>query len=113
MKMRGIVIFISAAMDNYSRAFKLRTGKLLWQARLPAGGQATPMTYRLRPNGKQYVVIAARGHALFKALIIVSSNRQGPSHLPTYPIYRKQLGRCAQYSIRALFAFFHLLIQIN
>ena len=34
----------------------------LWRARLPAGGQATPMTYRLRPDGRQYVVIAAGGH---------------------------------------------------
>ena len=30
-------------------------------ARLPTGGHATPMTYFV--NGKQYVVIAAGGHA--------------------------------------------------
>ena len=35
---------------------------MLWKARLPAGGQATPMTYRLRPDGRQFVVIAAGGH---------------------------------------------------
>jgi quinoprotein glucose dehydrogenase len=29
---------------------------------LPAGPQATPMTYRVRPGGRQYVVIAAGGH---------------------------------------------------
>jgi quinoprotein glucose dehydrogenase len=29
-------------------------------AELPAGGQATPMTYTVK--GKQYVVIAAGGH---------------------------------------------------
>lgn len=34
----------------------------LWKGRPPAGGQATPMTYRLRPDGRQYVVIAAGGH---------------------------------------------------
>jgi quinoprotein glucose dehydrogenase len=39
------------------------TGQTLWEARLPAGGQATPMTYYLAENGKQYVVIAAGGHA--------------------------------------------------
>jgi glucose dehydrogenase len=37
-------------------------GEELWKARLPAGGQATPMSYRVRPGGKQYVVIAAGGH---------------------------------------------------
>ena len=41
------LVFIGAAMDNYLRAFDLETGKELWKGRLPAGGQATPMTYRL------------------------------------------------------------------
>ncbi len=48
-------------MDNYLRAFDLDTGKELWKGRLPGGGQATPMTYRLREDGKQFVVIAAGG----------------------------------------------------
>lgn len=58
----GGLVFIGAAMDNYLRAFDAQTGEELWKGRLPAGGQATPMTYRLRPDGKQYVVIAAGGH---------------------------------------------------
>jgi quinoprotein glucose dehydrogenase len=58
----GGVIFIAAVMDNYLRAFDLEYGKMLWEARLPAGGQATPMTYFLEETGKQYVVIAAGGH---------------------------------------------------
>jgi glucose dehydrogenase len=49
-------------MDDYLRAFDLDTGAELWKAKLSAGGQATPMTYRLRPDGKQFVVIAAGGH---------------------------------------------------
>jgi PQQ enzyme repeat len=49
-------------MDNYLRAFDLETGKELWRGRLPAGGQATPMSYRLEENGRQFVVIAAGGH---------------------------------------------------
>jgi quinoprotein glucose dehydrogenase len=57
----GGVVFIGAAMDNYLRAFDAATGKELWKGRLPAGGQATPLTYTL--NGRQYVVIAAGGHA--------------------------------------------------
>jgi quinoprotein glucose dehydrogenase len=58
----GGLTFIGAATDGYLRAFKTQTGELLWQGRLPAGGQATPMTYRLRPDGKQFIVIAAGGH---------------------------------------------------
>lgn len=57
------LVFIGAALDNYLRAYDIHTGKELWRARLPAGGQATPMTYRLAKNGKQYVVIAAGGHS--------------------------------------------------
>ena len=53
------LVFIGAAMDNYLRAFDIETGEELWKGRLPAGGQATPMTYRLREDGRQYVVIAA------------------------------------------------------
>jgi len=59
----GSVIFMAAVMDNYLRAFDLRDGETLWEGRLPAGGQATPMTYFLEETGKQYVVIAAGGHA--------------------------------------------------
>nr|WP_279606807.1 hypothetical protein [Sphingobium yanoikuyae] len=54
-------MFIGATTDQYLRAFDLRTGKVLWKARLPAGAQATPMTYRGR-DGRQYVVITAGGH---------------------------------------------------
>ncbi len=58
----GGLVFIGAAMDNYLRAFDVETGKELWRGRLPASAQATPMTYRLREDGRQYVVIAAGGH---------------------------------------------------
>jgi quinoprotein glucose dehydrogenase len=58
----GGVVFIGAAMDNYLRALDIETGAELWKGRLPAGGQATPMTYRLREDGRQFVVIAAGGH---------------------------------------------------
>ncbi|HVH09901.1 MAG TPA: PQQ-binding-like beta-propeller repeat protein [Gemmatimonadales bacterium] len=56
------LVFIGSAMDDYLRAFDVETGTELWKGRLPAGGQAMPMTYRLRADGKQYVVIAAGGH---------------------------------------------------
>ncbi|HVN01875.1 MAG TPA: pyrroloquinoline quinone-dependent dehydrogenase [Caulobacteraceae bacterium] len=57
----GGLVFIGATLDNYLRAFEATTGKELWKGRLPAGGQATPMTYVWK--GRQYVVIAAGGHA--------------------------------------------------
>ena len=44
------------------RAFNKRTGKLLWQTKLPAAAFATPATYEV--NGKQYVVIACGGGKL-------------------------------------------------
>lgn len=56
----GGVVFLAATTDNVFRAIDLRTGKVLWQDELPAGGQATPMTYEA--NGRQYVVIMAGGH---------------------------------------------------
>lgn len=57
----GDVVFIGAALDDYLRAFDIKTGKELWKGRLPGGAQATPMTYQW--GGKQYVVIYAGGHA--------------------------------------------------
>ena len=53
-------VFTAASMDNVLRAFDSDTGRELWRYDLPAGGQATPMTYRL--DGRQYLVIAAGGH---------------------------------------------------
>jgi len=59
---RGGLVFIAAAMDDALRAFDVETGRELGKWALPAGGQATPMTYRVRKNGKQFVVICAGGH---------------------------------------------------
>lgn len=55
------VVFLAAAVDNYIRAYDLTTGAELWRGRLPAGGQATPMTY-LDSQGRQMVVLVAGGH---------------------------------------------------
>jgi quinoprotein glucose dehydrogenase len=63
----GGLVFIGAALDDYLRAFDSETGEELWKGRLPAGGQATPMTYRLRPGGRQFVVIAAGGHSQMRS----------------------------------------------
>jgi quinoprotein glucose dehydrogenase len=55
----GGLLFIAATKDEKFRAFDKKTGKVLWETKLPAGGYATPCTFMV--NGKQYVVIAAGG----------------------------------------------------
>ena len=78
----GGLVFIGAALDDYLRAFDSETGEELWRARLPAGGQATPMTYRVRDGGRQYVVIAAGGHAGLGSTLgdsLVAFSLGGPS----------------------------------
>lgn len=57
----GGVAFLSGTLDNYLRAYDVSTGKELGRWRLPAGGQATPMTYLSR-TGRQMVVVVAGGH---------------------------------------------------
>lgn len=57
----GGVAFLSGTLDYYLRAYDLTTGRELWKHRLPAGGQATPMSY-LGDDGRQYVLVAAGGH---------------------------------------------------
>jgi len=56
---KGGLIFIAATKDEKIRAFDKASGKVLWEAPLPAAGYATPATYMA--NGKQYVVIACGG----------------------------------------------------
>jgi quinoprotein glucose dehydrogenase len=61
--MAGGIAFLTATMDDYIRAFDVDDGTLLWEDRLPAGGQSTPMTYEA--NGRQYVVTVDGGHGSF------------------------------------------------
>ncbi|TCW33763.1 glucose/quinate/shikimate family membrane-bound PQQ-dependent dehydrogenase [Gulbenkiania mobilis] len=58
----GGVAFMSATLDYYLRAYDVKTGRQLWRDRLPAGGQATPMSYVSERTGRQYVVVMAGGH---------------------------------------------------
>lgn len=55
----GGLVFIAATKDEKIRAFNKKTGQLLWERALPAGGYATPSVYSVK--GKQYVVIACGG----------------------------------------------------
>jgi quinoprotein glucose dehydrogenase len=58
----GGVLFIAATKDGMFRAFDKKTGKVLFETKLPAAGFATPAVYEA--GGKQYVVIACGGTKL-------------------------------------------------
>jgi len=55
----GGLVFVGATRDEKFRAFDKETGEILWEAKLPYGGYATPSTYSV--DGVQYVVIPATG----------------------------------------------------
>lgn len=59
----GGVAFLTATLDDYIRAYDVTDGRQLWEDRLPAGGQSTPMSYAV--DGQQFVVTAAGGHGSF------------------------------------------------
>lgn len=63
---RSGLVFIAATAERTIRAYDVATGQELWQARLPGGGQATPMTYRSPRSGRQFIVIAAGGKQGFQ-----------------------------------------------
>ncbi|GAB5453455.1 MAG: glucose/quinate/shikimate family membrane-bound PQQ-dependent dehydrogenase [Halioglobus sp.] len=56
------LVFSGVSNDHTLRAFDALSGDPLWQAKLPTAGNALPMTYQVRPDGRQFVVIAAGGH---------------------------------------------------
>src|SRR5438477_345053 len=58
----GGLVFIAATRDEKIRAFERKSGRVLWEARLPAAGYATPTTYVV--GGRQFVVIACGGGKL-------------------------------------------------
>jgi quinoprotein glucose dehydrogenase len=59
---KGGVAFLSGTLDYFARAYDVTSGQVLWESRLPAGGQATPMTYWSEASGRQFVVVVAGGH---------------------------------------------------
>ena len=59
---RGGLVFIAATQDATLRALDKSTGRVVWEAMLPAPGYATPSTYAV--HGRQFVVIAAGGGKL-------------------------------------------------
>ena len=61
----GGVAFLSGTLDYYVRGYDVHDGRELWRSRLPAGAQATPMTY-LGEDGRQYLLVVAGGHGSTK-----------------------------------------------
>jgi glucose dehydrogenase len=55
----GGVVFANASDDRF-HAYDTRTGRLLWQMKMAASGNAGPMTY-MGKDGRQYVVVAVGG----------------------------------------------------
>lgn len=60
----GGLVFIGATTDDMFRAFDIKTGKEVWSVKLPAGGQANPMTFEV--DGKQVIAMFAGGHHFMK-----------------------------------------------
>ena len=58
----GGVVFIGATTDKFLRGFDAKTGAEIWRQRLPFTANATPMTYRIRKDGRQFLVVASGGH---------------------------------------------------
>lgn len=78
----GGVLFLAATMDGYLRAMDMKNGSELWRAKLPGGGQTTPMSYVWR--GRQYVVISSGQHLWFQtprsdAILAYALPLSGPS----------------------------------
>ncbi len=81
----GGLVFIGATTDKYLRAFDAKTGEEVWTERLPFTANATPLTYRLRPDGKQFVAVAAGGHGWSEpgdAVIAWSLREKAPEATP-------------------------------
>ena len=66
MASAGGLIFIGASQDRHFRAYDIASGKILWSFKLPTTGAATPMSYRSKKSGRQFVIIAAGGHPALK-----------------------------------------------
>jgi len=58
----GGLVFHAGSRDLRLRAHDARTGEVITQFDLPAGLHAGPITYKLAPDRKQFLVIAPGGH---------------------------------------------------
>jgi quinoprotein glucose dehydrogenase len=58
----GGLVFHAGTRDLHLRAHRSESGEVLARFALPAGLHAGPITYRLRPEGRQFLVVAPGGH---------------------------------------------------
>ncbi len=58
----GGLVFHSGTNDQVLRAHDAATGAVLARFELPAGLHAGPISYKLRPEGKQFLVVTPGGH---------------------------------------------------
>jgi len=93
----GGLVFIGATNDSRFRAFDKDTGKELWVAKLPASAHATPMSFRGRRSGRQYVVIAAGGgnkyNKTYSDSLMAFALPSGPEEAPPLVSYSKAVAR--------------------
>lgn len=83
---RGGLVFIGAVAESTFRALDVRTGKELWSIRMPAAGNASPITYRGSRSGRQFVLIAAGGR---KALKVRQSTKIVAYALPEMALHKQ------------------------
>jgi quinoprotein glucose dehydrogenase len=67
----GGLVFAATSTDRKFRAYDQDTGKVLWEAELPAGSDGVPAIYEAK--GRQYVVIPVGGNGYL------------PPNIPTNP----------------------------
>ncbi len=80
MTTAGDVTFIGAVGDRRLRALNSLNGRELWSTRLPAGNQATPITYRAPKSGRQVVLIVSGGG------VDLAQSRRVPTHIIAYAV---------------------------
>jgi quinoprotein glucose dehydrogenase len=56
------LVFAGMTNDHTLRAFNVTDGEEIWKTELPTAANSVPMTYQVRPDGRQFVVVTAGGH---------------------------------------------------
>jgi len=59
----GNLLFATGTPDNYIRAYESKSGKKLWEFKLPSAGSSSPITYLYK--GDQYILVNAGGGKFF------------------------------------------------
>jgi len=62
----GGLVFVGGTDDSRFRAFDAKSGDMLWETKMEASANATPMTY-LGADGRQYVVVVATGGTFLRS----------------------------------------------